>query len=401
VTRPRVAAFTPGPPKRTGGAVYAGALLPALAEHLDVVAVSESPVEWDGPTVSPDDFSPDGHDVLVHFLADNPDHLFAYRSALRWGGVVVCHELFFPHLLGGSAPDDDALDLAEHLGAEGAAAVLRRRSRGVATHQEVYLLQVPGRPLRRAEAAVVHSRYARFVLEAEVPGLPVHHVPSHPGAVPAGLDDVPVPALRERLGLPADQFLVGLFGYLGGHKRVVESLRAVADAVPVARQRGVEIGVAMVGAEVAIDLEGTLAGLGLTGRAHVRHAPDDRAFFEHLAAVDAFVGLRYPTLGETSATMLQAMRLGKPVVTSDHAQFAEERAAVRVAPGEAEQAGVARAIVTLATCPHCHAVAAEASRTRAAACSLEATTAGYLDAIESVLRRRGAGRPRGAAKAPC
>lgn len=384
--RARVAAFTPGPPRQTGGAVYAGSLLPALADHLDVVAVSPFPLEWSGPTVAVDDFRPQDSDILVHFLADNPDHLFAYRTALRWGGVVVCHELAFPHLLGAYSPEDEALDLDAHLGAEAAAAVARRRSRGVATHQEAYLRSVVSRPIRQAEAAVVHSRFAKFVLEAEVPTVPVHQIPSHVGAVPPDLDSKRV--LRERWGLPADQFLVGLFGNLGGHKRIVPTLEALADAVDTCHERGVEVGVVMVGAEVAVDLRELLNGLGLLDRSIIRSGLDDRGFFEHMAAVDAVVSLRFPTLGETSATLLQAMQLAQPVVTSDYAQFGEERAAIRVAPGDGELVGVSRAIVTLATCAQCHSRAAGASATRARGHSLDATVSGYLAMIESVVAAR-------------
>ena len=136
------------------------------------------------------------------------------------------------------------------------------------------------------------------------------------------------------------------------------------------------------------DLAGTLAALGLTDRAVVRTSVDERSFFEHMAAVDTLVTLRYPTLGETSATMLQAMALGQPVITSDHAQFAEERAAIRIPPDEGERAALARALVVLATCPQCAATAAEASCARARECTLEATTAGYLGVVESVLRAR-------------
>ena len=385
MTRTRVAAFTPGPPRRSGGAVYAGALLPALAEHIDVVAVSPDPIEWDGPTVAPDDVNPADHDVLLHFLADSADHLFSYRTAIELGGVVMCHDLMLPHLLGTFAPADDAADLAEHLGAEGARRLLGRRARGIASHTEVYLLQVVNRAVRRADAAIVHSRYAQFVLESEVPGLPVHHVPSHTGAVPDDLDHAA--ALRRRLGLPSYAFLVGLFGYLGGHKRVTGSLDGIAAAAPVLRRHGVDLGVVVVGTEVGLDLRDALRRRGLDGTATLRSSVDDRTFFEHMAAVDAVVALRYPTLGETSATVLQAMRLGKPVITTDHAQFGEERAAIRIAPGPDEVDDVGRALVALATSADCRRAAAERSLARALRSSLKAATAAYVRVLESVARR--------------
>ena len=385
MTRTRVAAFTPGPPRRSGGAVYAGALLPALAEHLDVVAVSPDPIEWDGPTISPDDVDPADHDVLLHFLADSPDHLFSYRSAVDLGGVVMCHDVMLPHLLGTFSPDDDVADLAEHMGEERARQLLDRRRRGIASHTEVYLLQMVNRAVRHAEAAVVHSRFAKFVLDSEVPGLPVHHVPSHTGAVPDGLGDAA--GLRRRLDLPASAFLVGLFGYLGGHKRVNETLDAIAAAVPVARRRGVDVHVLLVGTEVGLDLHEALMLRGLDTTATLRGSVDDRSFFEHMAAVDVLVGLRYPTLGESSATLVQAMHLGKPVITTDHAQFGEEWAAIRVAPGPHETDDVAKALVVLATGARCRAVAAERSLARAHKSSLEEATAAYVRVLESAATR--------------
>jgi hypothetical protein len=246
--------------------------------------------------------------------------------------------------------------------------------------------------VRAADAAIVHSRFAKFALECEVPGLPVHHVPSHAGAVPDDLD--PPGVLRAALGLPRDAFLVGLFGYLGGHKRIAQSLDGVAAAVSVARRAGTEIGVVLVGAEVGTDLPGMLAARGLAGIATVRGAVDDRSFFEHMAAVDLLVALRYPTLGESSATIVQAMRLGKPVITTDHAQFGEERAALRIAPDEDEVGRIADALVALATCGRCRSVASEQSAVRAAGFSIDAATTGYLTAIEQARRTR-AGRPGG------
>lgn len=386
MTRPRVAAFTPGPPLRSGGAVYAGRLLPALGQHVDLVAVSPSPIAWDGPTVPPDDPSVDTCDVVIHFLADNPDHLFAYRSALRRRGVVVCHELLLPHLLRGSASADEIADLMEHFGPESAVEIEARRTRGVATHCEAYLLIVVNRALRRAEAAIVHSRFARFALEAELPGLPVFRVPTHTAAVPPDLGDPQV--LRAELGLPQEAFLVGLFGYLGGHKRVSEALRGFARAVPIARRHHVDLRLVVVGTEVSGEVSAALRRFGL-GRLTTQRGPlDDRGFFEHMAAIDVLVNLRYPTLGETSATMIQAMQLGKPVITTDHAQLGEERAAVRIPPDDEEPEGIARALVTLATCPGCRSSVAAAGRARAEEGRIEATSEGYLRVIDSVLRAR-------------
>src|SRR5436305_8528417 len=172
--------------------------------------------------------------------------------------------------------------------------------------------------------------------------------------------------LRNRLGLPPEAFVAGLFGYLGGHKRVRESLLALAAARPAIEASGRPLHVLLVGAAVGLDPVALLASVGLTDVATVTGPVDDRRFFDHLAAADVVLNLRYPTMGESSATMMQAMSCAKPVITTDHAQFAEERAAIRVPVGEGEVAAIAAAVVRLATCPTCYAAVAAASRARAA-----------------------------------
>ena len=118
-------------------------------------------------------------------------------------------------------------------------------------------------------------------------------------------------------------------------------------------------------------------------------AVDDRRFFEHLGASDVVLSLRYPTMGESSATMMQAMSCGKPVITTDHAQFAEEKAAVRIPAGEGEVAAVAEAVARLATCPTCYGAVAAASRSRAAEGDMDRVVARWLEVVDSVLRARG------------
>ena len=42
-----------------------------------------------------------------------------------------------------------------------------------------------------------------------------------------------------------------------------------------------------------------------------------------MAACDVLVNLRYPTMGETSGSVIRALSLGKPLVVSDVGWFSE------------------------------------------------------------------------------
>jgi hypothetical protein len=62
------------------------------------------------------------------------------------------------------------------------------------------------------------------------------------------------------------------------------------------------------------------------------------AFYAWLAAADVVVGLRYPTAGETSGTVIRALGVGRPVIVSSVGAFADLPSdfalKVEVGPGE-------------------------------------------------------------------
>ena len=68
------------------------------------------------------------------------------------------------------------------------------------------------------------------------------------------------------------------------------------------------------------------------------HLDDLRDFTSWVAAADVLVNLRFPTVGETSATALRGMAAGRPVIVSDHGWYAElpDDACVKVAPNDSE-----------------------------------------------------------------
>ena len=69
-----------------------------------------------------------------------------------------------------------------------------------------------------------------------------------------------------------------------------------------------------------------------------------------MAACDVHVGLRSPTMGETSGTTIRALTLGKPLVVSDVGWFAElpDDVALKVPVGDDEATDLAVALELLA-----------------------------------------------------
>jgi SAM-dependent methyltransferase len=127
-------------------------------------------------------------------------------------------------------------------------------------------------------------------------------------------------AYRARLGLDARTPLIGIFGFLKPYKRIAESLRAflrLTRVVPEAR-------LILVGeAHPELPLASMISSMGLSAHArHIDFTPIED-FNGYMAACDVVLNLRFPTVGESSGTLLRALGMGKAVVVSDVGSFRE------------------------------------------------------------------------------
>jgi glycosyltransferase involved in cell wall biosynthesis len=114
--------------------------------------------------------------------------------------------------------------------------------------------------------------------------------------------------------------LIGCFGFLNMNKRIPQLLEAFASLKRV--RPGAKL--LLVGAAgERFDVGRRLERLGLTeGVERLDYVPEER-MWSLMAACDVLVNLRYPTMGETSGSVIRALSLGKPLLVSDVGWFSE------------------------------------------------------------------------------
>ena len=114
--------------------------------------------------------------------------------------------------------------------------------------------------------------------------------------------------------------LIGCFGYLNMNKRIPQVLEAFASL----RRRLPGARLLLVGAAgERFDVGRRLERLGLTeGVQRLDYVPEER-MWSLMAACDVLVNLRYPTMGETSGSVIRALSVGKPLLVSDVGWFSE------------------------------------------------------------------------------
>src|SRR5581483_1059948 len=176
-------------------------------------------------------------------------------------------------------------------------------------------LPMTRRLLEKARGVIVHSRFMEK--ETRTAGFqgPTAVIP-HGAWIPTADRN----GYRHKLGLDESTPLVGVFGFLKPYKRIAESLRAFRRLVrlqPNARM----ILVGEVHPEFPI--EPMIRSMGLSANVRVLGFTPIEEFVGYLGACDIILNLRYPTVGESSGTLLRSLGLGKAVMVSDIGSFAE------------------------------------------------------------------------------
>lgn len=305
----RIAFFSPMPPARSGIADYSAALLGELKLLADVTVYTEKPARFDASAF----------DAILYQLGNNPYHVFAYEMALEHPGIAVLHEANLHHLIADlyirRGDWDGYLREVEHDGGPAALAYAERYVRTLERGPDYDGVPMLRRILERSRGVIVHSDCVAG--EARSAGFTGPIARIWHGAWLVAPDRL---AYREKLGVPESDPLIGIFGFLKPYKRIAESLRAFRRLLRVEpRAKMLLCGEA----HPELPLESMVHALGLSP--HVRAigfaSPED--FDGYIAACDIVLNLRYPTVGESSGTLLRALGMAKAVVVSDIGSFAE------------------------------------------------------------------------------
>jgi glycosyltransferase involved in cell wall biosynthesis len=301
----RVAYYSPLPPSRSGIADYSALLLPALRDRVEVVLAEQGKR------------APHA-DVALYHVGNDPDaHGWILDALNERPGVVVLHEYVLHHLIAGTTIGRGKgrayLDAMER------ELVVAGRLLGLGVLDNLLPLLWETQPERfplsgvvldRATGLIVHSHYVAERARAAGYDGPLWQIP-HPVW--------PMQAVEPATDVDGDP-LIGCFGFLNMNKRIPQLLEAFASY---RRSRPGARLLLVGGAGERFDVERRLERLGLTdGVERLDYVPEER-MWSLMAACDVLVNLRYPTMGETSGSVIRALALGQSLLVSDVGWFSE------------------------------------------------------------------------------
>ncbi len=324
----KIAYFSPLNPVRTGISDYSEELLPYLARHFEIdvyIAPGYKPenerlsARFPILAFNPDEFRPEAYSAIVYHMGNYYEgHAYIYEALKRFPGIVVLHDYalqgFYAERYAATGDFGQYRDLLvrtySEKGAEIAAEIQAGRPLPIWESDEAFDYPLNEEVASFARALIVHSDFVRLRLQG-LSGKPVVTIPHHGHAVRSH----DLKAARSRLGVGDGELLILSAGYINKNKRYDRILAALNDLKDLPFKyliTGEDRGGLLRNYVDPLD-----ARIKILGRLPL---PELEAA---ISAADICINLRFPTMGESSGSLIRMMGLGKSVLVTNYGSYAE------------------------------------------------------------------------------
>lgn len=366
--RPAIDIFSPLPPLATEIANHTAGLLPALARLARVRVWTDQggPIELDIPDVEVHRFDPDAlpsrllnrADLTFFNLGNNAGfHRGIHQAARRIPGIVILHDIRLAHFFAAYSERAGAdrayyLDLLTRTHGDRARSLAEAYIDGLGFFDElVACAPMTLAALDGALGAVLHNPSELGALRTQTQ-VPLYHVPLSCRFGPAPARPQPAPGVPIRLVM---------FGFIGKNRRLLPVLQALA-CMPERAEYRLDI-YGMMEDEQEREVDAAIASLGLQAVATRHGFVAEAVLAVALAEADLAINLRWPSMGEASASQLRIWAAKLPALVTRvgwYAQLPED--SVFMVDPEQEQDGIAHHLRALRRAPALYAEAGERGR---------------------------------------
>ena len=266
----------------------------------------------------PAHFDPSAYAGIVYQIGNNGFHSFVYEAALKWPGTVVLHESNLHHLICDQTirrKDWDAYMREVELNGTAADIAYSMRVRALDVGPDYEGIPMLRRLLDSAKQVIVHSHAVEKDARAAGFGGPIAVIPHG-----AWLPDSDRMKMRHKLGLDEATPLIGIFGFLKPYKRIAEALRAFRRLVKLQPDAKM---ILCGEPHPEFKIPPLVHALGIEANVRMLGFVSQEEFMEYMDACDIVLNLRFPTVGESSGSLMRALGLGKAVLVSNVGSFAE------------------------------------------------------------------------------
>jgi glycosyltransferase involved in cell wall biosynthesis len=261
-----------------------------------------------------------GYQIVIYNLGNHlNNHRHIYEISQQHPGIVIMHDMVMTHFFNEyflsfqNDPDGYRHAMTYAHGAEGldfADRALSGRGGNIWNAHLLLDFNLAKFAMRGAYGIITHSPYSAERLSA-VSTAPVRYIP------------FPTPDMTLPAKIPASDGRVRLltFGDVNPNKMVHQIIDAVGKS-PLLHQRVHYDVIGRITPQYTADLQHQIDNYGLHQQIRLHGYQSDDFLRRALADTDIVLVLRNPHLGESSWSLLESLKLGKPTVVWDHGHYA-------------------------------------------------------------------------------
>lgn len=324
--KPTLLYVSPFWPQKSGISEYSESLIWGLKEFFDITIVTkigeiqnELIEENFEIQVYKRDKDYSGYDYIIYNFGNSPhNHDYMYDMLAEYSGYVILHDytLFYLSVMHYREQNRLFQEIYAQEGIRGIItakeSIKEKRNTDLIQHKNLPpLLPLNQEVLRNAKGIFVHSNYVKEKIQEKNPNIKVYKIELVDCMPDVELDEEDY--LREKYGMKQDDFIIGAVGMIAPTKQNEIACQAV-NLYNKTHDKAVKY--VMIGEGDYVDsyLNENIIKMGFL---------ENKDFFNAVKSCDAVFNLRYPYNGESSATLMQCMLMGKHCVVTDIGWFGE------------------------------------------------------------------------------
>jgi len=327
MTKPKLLYASPFPPMKSGISDYSEILVDGLNRYFDITLLIDNYrlsnkklyMDYEVKIFGKNKINFNNYEYKIYNIGNNPHfHSYIYACAIKYPGLVIMHDFSIYYLVVGYYQNKENFfsKIYEISGSEGLyhiKKVIKRKEDLLNVKHLSSQLPLNKEILLKSNKIMVHSLYSFNKIKDIVTNLNKVKKINMVEHLDNSFNFISKKRLYKRFNIPLDKFILASFGFIDHTKlnhlvcKTVKELNKTYDNIFV---------YVMVGEGHYVD---SYLGDSIIKTGYV-NIEEFNSFIFHC---DLAFNLRYPSMGETSASLIRIMGAGKPCIVSDDAWFSE------------------------------------------------------------------------------
>lgn len=261
------------------------------------------------------------YDKIIYHMGNNTIHEYIYQTLLKHPGITVLHDYvlhpFIQHITVLKGDNHSYLKAMRSAYGQTGEAIARKYVEGVHTPIDFSKYPLNEIVIRSSENVIVHSYYVKNMLNNY----------SHICVIPLGrhaveISSQSIDANKRELNLDDDLTILGILGFINPNKRiniVLDTFKTLVTKFP----NLLLLIVGEINTTFRKELLQYIKELKIEKSVRIIGYVEEDIYLKYLSCIDIVLNLRFPTMGETSGTLLDAMAFKKSVTVSNIGSYKE------------------------------------------------------------------------------